>query len=222
MKITLSMRELRALFLPVLPHACRDDMPPVLNGIRIESRSEWLTAAATDRFRVSVQRIAKSRTDDDDTTVWPEFKALVPVASVKAILAQFKAARGSEPDLTLTVDGDMLVVEAAGAFVLFDQARLTYRLLDDASFPDLDPVFSKAIRDGGAAPADGAGFNPKFLADYASLGTIRVRVGPVGQPCVITNDEGFLGLLMPRRMATDAAEDWTSFFPLPDAKPAAA
>ena len=219
--LTIDAKDLRALVAPVLPMACKDDMVPVLCAVLIESNGKWLSATTTDRFRGAIKRIPKRATDDDPTTEWPEFRALIPTHAVRSLLTMFKVKPRTPPaTITMTVDVDdagvaRLTAEAVGLFDLFDSGRFAYTLLKDDGFPEIRPLVRKALETPSEKRSAEVGLNPNFMADFRSCGaqTLRVVLGATGQPAVVTDDEGFIGLLMPRRLLSDAPEleDWSAF-----------
>lgn len=214
--LILSARQFRALVDPVLPLASRDDMLPVLAALLIKSEGKWLTATATDRFRLGIKRIAKVPTEDDDSTEWPQFEALVPVRAVRSILATYKPTRGFDPTISLAVEGDLLAVEAAGAFDLFDSARFTHRL-ESAEYPGVQSI----LTDGLGTPDDErqptTALNPAFLADFKGCGrTLRFVMGRASKPIIVLDDEGFIGAIMPRRTDLEA-ESWDDVLVTPTA-----
>lgn len=211
--ITLTARQWRELIAPVLPFAGNDYMLPVLNAVHVRTEGKWLIATASDRFRVGVKRIAKVPTDEDATTTWPAFQALIPLPAVKSIGAMLKPTRGLESGATFTVDDDNLVVEAAGAFVMFDAARFTHRLAT-GEFPDMRKLIHKALNTPDEERGSRISVNPAFLADFKSSAGRVIRIllpARMQDPLLLTDDEGFLGLLMPRRSETDA-ESWDDIF----------
>lgn len=220
--LNLTARELAAVVNPVLPMAGKDDALPVINAVLIETDGKWLYAMSTDRFRIGIKRIAKRPTDDDLTTEWPAFRALIPLRSVRSLLSMFKPTRSMNPELSLTIDGDNLIAEGAGGFDLFDSSRFTYALTP-GEFPDLRALVRKAT-EGADERGHEAGINPTFLADFKACGssTLRVTFGAPGRPILLADDEGFIGLLMPRRLVGGEAEDWTDFLAERPAKKATA
>lgn len=74
MKLHLTVRDLRALLMPILPFAGTDDMLPVLTGIRLRVRGGYVTAEATDRFRAAMNRVQPSvvvhKDNPDDVKPW--------------------------------------------------------------------------------------------------------------------------------------------------------
>lgn len=215
--LTIGAAEFRALVNPVLPMAARDEMGyPSITAVLIESDGKWLSAMTTDRFRIGIKRIAKRPTDDDPTTEWPKFRALVPVRAVRSMLTTFKARRGTQPaTLTFTVEDDKLTAEAAGLFDLFDAGRFTHNLVT-AEFPNLRQVVRNALKDSDKGDRSSVGINPGFMADFKASGATTLRVlfgGGVASPLVVTDDDGFIGVLMPRRLleGSDGPEDWTDF-----------
>lgn len=58
------------------------------------------------------------------------------------------------------------------------------------------------------------GVSAAFLADFKACGspTLRLLMGAPNKPLIVSDDEGFIGLLMPRRLIAGAApESWTDF-----------
>jgi hypothetical protein len=219
-RITLTASQFKSLVAPVLPFASRDDMLPVLNSVLVESRGKWLSSTATDRFRVGVKRIEKATTEDDQAAEWPAFRALVSVRSARSVLDLFKPRRHFNPEMTLTVDGERLIVEGSGGFDLFDASRFEHTLVD-GEYPKTDSLFRTALATPAAKRVGEVGVNPAFLADFkaaAGSPTLRIVTGGKpdiagkGNPLVVTDDDGFIGLLMPRAMTGGSTEDWTSFF----------
>jgi DNA polymerase III sliding clamp (beta) subunit (PCNA family) len=209
--LNLTARELAAVVAPVLPMAGRDGDLPVINAVLIETDGKWLVAMSTDRFRIGIKRIEKRPTDDDPATEWPEFRALIPLRSVRSLLSMFKPTRSMNPELSLTVEGDNLIAEGAGGFDLFDASRFTYAL-QPGQFPDLRALVRNAS-EGVDERAHEAGINPIFMADFKACGNavLRIAFGAPGRPIVLTDDEGFIGLLMPRKLVSGEAEDWSDF-----------
>lgn len=227
--INLTASEFAALIRPVLPLAGDDMMLPVLNAVLIETDSKWLSATATDRFRLGIKRIEKRPTEDDEAADWPEFRALIPLRAVRSLLAMFKASRGYNPSMSLTIEGDKLIAEGTGGFSLFDASRFTHQL-ENGEYPKVRGIFRECLA---VKPEDRRGdfgINPSFMADFKATGATTLRVmggsGEVGSGAgiVITDDDGFIGLLMPRRLVNAGGfEDWTDFLavkPKPVAKPA--
>lgn len=206
MNITISIGQLRNLVGPVLPFAGCDDMLPVLNGVRIKSHGKWLVATTTDRFRIGMKRIAAFDTDGQPVE-WPEFEALVGTHTLRSILSTFKGPRHLDPELTLTVEGEQMEVEASGG-LLFTRASIAYDLVG-GEFPNVASLIKKAMETEGTAPD--AGFDPAFMADFKAVGkTLTMKRGPGDKdPIFITDGEDFIGALMPRKLITDAvAAPW--------------
>lgn len=220
--LTLTARQFRTLVEPVVPLAGTDAMIPVLNAVQILGEGKWLTATATDRFRVGIKRIEKHATDDDPTTEWPEFSALIPLRSVRSILATFKPTRGFDPAMTLTVEDDRLIVEADGAFALFDSSRFVH-YLQAGEYPEVRSV----IRDALAVPDDERAsrvvISPSKFADFKACGatSLRIHLGRPHKPLVVTDDNGFIGALMPQRGGVPE-ESWDDLLGVTEAKEDAA
>jgi DNA polymerase-3 subunit beta len=113
--------------------AGRDDMLPVLTGVKLEIDGPRLSLLATDRFRLSLREIEWSPNKTDLTT-----NALVP-ARVLADIAR-TLSPGSELSIALstTGGGDGLIgFESTSAT---SQRRTTTRLIDGA-FPNVRQLF---------------------------------------------------------------------------------
>lgn len=212
MKIDLTASEFKALVSPVLHAVSNDPTLPVICGLLIESRGEWLTATGTDRFRAVVKRIRKRPTDDDPSTEWPEFKALIEKRSANSILAMFKTRRYSDPEMTFVVEDDVLTVEAAGGFDLFDQAKFSHRLVN-GEYPNVTKLIQKALDTPDNERDSMGGFNPKFLSDFkvSTAASLRIQMGRPREPMLVTDDDGLIGVLMPRKLVGDR-ESWDGMF----------
>ena len=221
--LTIDAKDFRDLVTPVLPMACKDDMYPVLCAVLVESDGKWLSATTTDRFRGAIKRIKKRATDDDPTTEWPKFRALIPMHAVRSLLTMFKVkARTPSATMTLTVEGDdggveRLTAEAVGLFDLFDSGRFVYTLAA-GEFPNIRPLIRQALETPQDERSAEVGLNPNFMADFRSCGaqTLRVILGAPGKVAVVTDDDGFIGLIMPRRLLAGVGEpteveDWSAF-----------
>ena len=109
--ITLTARELTALVAPVLPHASRDWTLPLLASIRVRSAGPWVTAIATDRYRIGMQRVRPADAPE------PGFDVAIPLGVLARIRTIFKATRAHDPALTLRQEGDVVRVEIGRAHV---------------------------------------------------------------------------------------------------------
>ena len=113
--------------------AGRDDMLPVLTGVRIEIEGSTISLLATDRFRLSHRELAWSPNTPDETVA-----ALVP-AKVLADTAK-SLTSGSEVTIALSASG------AGDGIIGFEGAaaggvrRTTTRLLD-GEFPKVRSLF---------------------------------------------------------------------------------
>lgn len=201
--LTLTAREFRDLVSTVLAMASNGDLP-VLNSIRVESYDGHVTAMATDRFRLGIQRMKHADAKAG------AFAATIRVADVRSILALFKPARNNPGSITLTVDGLSLSVESAGSLGFdFASACVGYSLVD-GDYPDLRAVLRKALEE---TPAAGPiGFNPAFLSSFRGAAeTVVMRAGASPRSPVVLEGDDFIGLLMPRRReygAEVAITDW--------------
>ena len=203
--ITLTASQLRDLLAPVMPHASKDDTVGILVAVRIRTAGKYVTAIATDRYRIAFQRVAL------DPAPEPGFDALVAVRVLKRILTIFKPGRMHDPALTLTVTDTRLTVTAADTI---EQAQglddggligasMTFQLVD-GDYPKIDRLVRDALNGKPEDTAMAPSFNPAFLADFR-IGQPRntpMRIeptGPVNKPWLIHIGEDFIGLLVPIR-----------------------
>lgn len=139
---TLDGPELAAAVAQVVVAAGRDDMLPVLTGVRIEIDGEAVTLMATDRYRLAVRELAWRPERPDAAAV-----ALVPARTLADTAKSFGSA---EVSLALAEGGqDNLVGFAAGG------RRTTTRLLD-GEFPKVRSLFPTELAT--RARIDTAGF----------------------------------------------------------------
>lgn len=212
-ELNIAVKQFRGLVTPVLPMASSDPMIPILNSVLIESRGKWLTATATDRFRLAIKRV---KAPEDD---WPEFRAIVPASTIKAILAAFKPSRrDSNPELTLTITAqDRMKVVGGSALLDMLGADIDYPLTV-GTFPDVQRLVRDALNHK-ASTTSTIGLNFGFLADFAKAeSNLAIRITTPASPAVITNGDDFLGIIMPRRLVEAVGSDgdllldadWTS------------
>jgi hypothetical protein len=132
-QIHLTAHELRRLFEPVLPFAGSDDLPPVLTGVHLVTRGDYLVAEATDRFALAVNRLqpqvgirteggqlasASTVARKSDGKVWSEWDegwtravvpagvdVLIPASLIRRALAFFRAPKRAHivPVVTLEI-----------------------------------------------------------------------------------------------------------------------
>lgn len=196
--LSITARQFKALVSPVLPHASRDRMMPVLNTVRIETRGRWLLAIATDRFRVGLNRQERPEGAPDD------WSATIPLAAVKGIISTFAPLRGLDADLSLTIDGGNLAATAEGALIggFFD-ASFKWPL-ETGEFPKVGSLVIRALQD-----AEG-GATTKLRMEYVAafrhadvhgsgLWMRHTTSDPDRGPVLVTDGENFVGMVVPRR-----------------------
>ena len=123
---------LAAAVAQVVVAAGRDDMLPVLTGVRIEIDGETVTLMATDRYRLAVRELA-----------WrpgrPDAPAVVALVPARTLADTAKSFGSGEVSLALAESGqDNLVGFAAGG------RRTTTRLLD-GDFPKVRSLFPTEV-----------------------------------------------------------------------------
>ena len=166
---TITASGLRDLLGAVLPFA-DDGSFPQLSSIWLRGHGDYVTATATDRYRLGITRVQVSAP--------ASLAAVLPATSARQILSIFKATRTANPELTLTFEPSRVTVETSGGMDLLD-ARIGFPLLD-SEYPGGSAL--KVLRDASEAepgPIANVGFNPHFLADFRHL------VSRGGPPMVI-------------------------------------
>ena len=227
--IHINATTLRDLLAPVLPFADKGDTLPVLEAVHVRGHDKWLTAVATDRYRLGFKRVAADAPAGLDV--------LIPSSSVRAILATFKPTRSLNPELTLTFDTNtnrVAVESGALGDSLFD-ARMSFGLLG-AEYPKISTVFLDSADAEPCPFPDGHGLNPHFLADLHKVSgdstpmRLRMSARKDGSPgaLLISIGDDFRAAIMPARMTDSAGaepifdESWRALLvPVPKAEPKA-
>lgn len=177
---------LRELLEGAITHTHKDKDLPALNAVMLEGEGGYLTARATDRYRLIVGKIEVM---EGDLTA-----SLVSLTDIKRIVALAKEGKISNK-VTFNRIGDLLTVSAGGN-------SLTLTLVE-ANYP---PSFDDLLNKGEVSALDTIAFNPVFFSDYAKIvgKGVQVKVTFKGENMPITI--GLLGdkvewraLLMPMR-----------------------
>ena len=208
--VALNASQFRFLVAPVIPLAEKTSWGlPVLNAVLIEGVGQYLTATATDRYRIGVQRI---KVDVDVSG----FTALVSIRSLRSILSIFKTTRKFNPELTFTVTDTTFAVEAVGAISVdigFVSGSMAWPLVD-GEYPKVRNI----IADAHARASEGDDLlNPAFLADFQSAqhhGEPMLMRGSPGHAYFVQIGADFVGAIMPVR-ASDAPMfdvEWVTYF----------
>lgn len=211
--LTLTASELTDLVAPVVPHAATDPTLPLLNVVRVTVRDGFVLAAATDRYRAAFKRLRPATPPD------PGFEALIPKPVLSRIRSIFKAKRGSNPALTLTVDdGDLIVQSSSGLDGTTVGARLAFALPDEVcDYPKIE-VLLRQVLEHPAESLAAVNVDPSLLADFRigqpRLEPLRISaaLGRDGQQqWVIQCEDDFVGILMPvlrRGPGEQATDSW--------------
>jgi DNA polymerase III sliding clamp (beta) subunit (PCNA family) len=177
---------LRELLEGAITHTHKDKDLPALNAVMLEGEGGYLTARATDRYRLIVGKIEVM---EGELTA-----SLVSLNDIKRIVALAKEGKISNK-VTFNRIGDLLTVSAGGN-------SLTLTLVE-ANYP---PSFDDLLNKGEVSALDTIAFNPVFFSDYAKIvgKGVQVKVTFKGENMPITI--GLLGdkvewkaLLMPMR-----------------------
>jgi hypothetical protein len=218
--ISITIGDLHRLIDPVLPCASTDYMLPVLTGVHVKSSGRWLVATATDRFRIGIKRVAAEEGE------WPEFEALLPLAGIKSIFSSFKALRGQNPVITLSVEDGKLTATCEGGLA-GDLARASCQIfLVDGEYPKVASLLSSMLT---AEPlADPQGFNWGYLSSFLAAGdrrdgsTLQIRLVESGsKPAALIVGEDFVGAVMARKPISANFGDLSGWDEIFDGKTAA-
>ncbi len=177
---------LRELLEGAITHAHKDKDLPALNAVMLEGEGGYLTARATDRYRLIVGKI-----EVIEGEISP---SLVSLSDIKRIVALSKDYKLSGR-VSLNRIGDLLTVSVNG-----NSITLT---IVEANYPTFDDIFNK----GEVTALDTIAFNPVFFSDYSKIvgKGVQVKVTFNGENKPITI--GLVGdkvewraLLMPMRI----------------------
>jgi len=177
---------LRELLEGAITHAHKDKDLLALNAVMLEGEGGYLTARATDRYRLIVGKI---EVREGELTA-----SLVSLTDIKRIVALAKEGKISNK-VTFNRIGDLLTVSAGGNSLTLTIVEANY----PTSFDDL-------LNKGEVTALDTIAFNPAFFSDYSKIvgKGVQVKVTFKGENMPITI--GLVGdkvewraLLMPMR-----------------------
>lgn len=197
--ITLKASEFRRLTAPVLP-LVDSDTTPILSALHVQGWGDSVTATATDRYRLGIQRVRVSAPKTLD--------ACLPTVTVKEIGRLFRARRGHDPSLTLAFADSTVQVSTAEA-LSDDLAGLvgTWRLMS-GDYPKIARVIREA--QGIAGDAQDLAVNAAFIASFQAAATendapLVVSARQSDKPMLLSAGADFVGALMPTRSAEPVA-----------------
>jgi DNA polymerase III sliding clamp (beta) subunit (PCNA family) len=176
----------RELLEGAITHAHKDKDLLALNAVMLEGEGGYLTARATDRYRLIVGKI--------EVIEGELSPSLVSLSDIKRIVALFKDYKLSGR-VSLNRIGDLLTVSVNG-----NSITLT---IVEANYP---PSFDDLLNKGEVTALDTIAFNPAFFSDYSKIvgKGVQVKVSFNGENKPITI--GLVGdkvewkaLLMPMR-----------------------
>jgi len=177
---------LRELLEGAITHAHKDKDLPALNAVMLEGEGGYLTARATDKYRLIVGKI-----EVIEGEISP---SLISLSDIKRIVALSKDYKLSGR-VSLNRIGDLLTVSVNG-----NSITLT---IVEANYP---PSFDDLLNKGEVTALDTIAFNPAFFSDYSKIvgKGVQVKVTFKGENMPITI--GLVGdkvewkaLLMPMR-----------------------
>ena len=176
---------LRELLEGAITHAHKDKDLLALNAVMLEGEGGYLTARATDRYRLIVGKI--------EVIEGEMSPSLISLSDIKRIVALSKDYKLSGK-VSLNRIGDLLTVSVNG-----NSITLT---IVEANYPPFNDIFDK----GEVTAIETIAFNPAFFSDYSKIvgKGVQVKVTFNGENKPITI--GLLGdkvewkaLLMPMR-----------------------
>lgn len=217
--LTLTARDLVDLTSSVIPHAAGPSgwETQILQSVLIRQSGEFVTAIASDRYKIGFQRVMLGAAVSAD----PGFRAAIPASVLKRIRTVFRATKVHNPTLRLTVDAeaDHLVVEVVDGFdteagsVTGASLRFATARADD--YPKVDRLVRDALT---ATPTDKPvpmNVNPAFLSDFRTGHPVNTplritNTGDVNKPWLVRVGDDFIGLIVPARFAGEASDsiDW--------------
>ena len=177
---------LRELLEGAITHAHKDKDLPALNAVMLEGEGGYLTARATDRYRLIVGKI--------EVIEGEMSPSLISLSDIKRIVALSKDYKLSGK-VSLNRIGDLLTVSVNG-----NSITLT---IVEANYPPFNDIFDK----GEVTAIETIAFNPAFFSDYSKIvgKGVQVKVTFNGENKPITI--GLVGdkvewraLLMPMRI----------------------
>ena len=140
---------LRELLEGAITHAHKDKDLPALNAVMLEGEGGYLTARATDRYRLIVGKI-----EVIEGEISP---SLISLSDIKRIVALSKDYKLSGR-VSLNRIGDLLTVSVNG-----NSITLT---IVEANYP---PSFDDLLNKGEVTAIEVIAFNPAYFADYAKI-----------------------------------------------------
>lgn len=195
--ITTTCSGLRALLAPPALFADRDNSVPILAAVRVQGHGKWVTATATDRVSLGVQRALLSAPKRLD--------ALVPIGAVESMLRIFKTYRSNNPDVTLRFTDTSVTVSGPSANPNGpDNMSVTYMLVQ-GEYPKLGDVWCE----GRLADIGQVAISPHLVwrIERAAVenGNPYVRMGAIAgdgdglRPVLFEVGNDFRALVMPMR-----------------------
>ena len=179
---------LRELLEGAITHTHKDKDLPALNAVMLEGEGGYLTARATDRYRLIVGKI--------EVIEGELSPSLVSLTDIKRIVALAKEGKISNK-VSLNRIGDLLTVSAGGN-------SLTLTIVE-ANYP---PSFDELLNKGELTAVGEIAFNPAYFSDYAKIvgKGVQVKVTFKGDNKPITiglvgNKVEWRALLMPMRFS---------------------
>lgn len=205
-EVVLKASQLRTLLAPVIPHAGRDETLPLLTGVLIQTAGGYVTAVATDRYSIGMQRVKPADAPPAGLS------ALIRARSARVLLAVFKPSRHVDPDVRLTFGKDSLSVSSAGEMPgLGDMVPSMVVGLIEGEYPALGRLLAPVIAGTGEMPS-GVALNAEYLKrlavaqEHAHAQPMRLVFTHPQKPVGVLIGDDFIGAVQPARPTGDARE----------------
>ena len=212
--LTMTVDDLHALIQPVLRFADTKRSFPLLDSVLIRSRGAHVTATATDRYRLAMQRVTP------DAAPAPGFRVILRSGDARHLLVTLRAGKGLQPAaVTLTAADGNLTVRTTGSLIDATETTLVYNTVTE-EYPQVDTLLTKAL---GALAGDNPGgadplfFSPALLVDLKTAAGGHPLVMHPSRPAagkLVTAGPDFIALVMP--VVSAPLPEMASWLPLLD------
>jgi DNA polymerase III sliding clamp (beta) subunit (PCNA family) len=158
-------------------------MLPFLEVVRFEARDGALTLAATDRYTLAAYSVDHGAI----VNAGEAWSISITVTDVKRILSTFKSTRRDDPQLFLSLDGDVLTISNGS----------TTLTVHDQGGPF--PAWRTLLVASDAQASQSAGFNAEYLARFAKAprdnDPIVMHAATGRKPSIVTAGDYFVGAI---------------------------
>lgn len=177
-------------FLYIARFASTEQTRHYLNGVLVESHGDHALLVATDGHRLGILRLSP----DDTTGEFPTDMEPVTIPNDKELLA---AAKGKDRMIRVDTEKQTITIYQSGE--IGARVAITFDMCDMGQFPDWRRVVPSGELSGDTV---GYAYSAAYVHSFRPDGkTKAVQVTPNGNmpALVTTNDERFVGVIMPIR-----------------------